>query len=115
LRGENELRNAVGLVGTVNEVPSTRLRDLEISSEVSGVAIMIIVFTAVGAIVLGEPTIIARVHAFSSLTIPVLMGPQIFAREDQIEYPVDVITCAASSSSRAPPAAELVALFLAEI
>jgi len=56
----------------------------------------------------------ARPRAFSSLTIPVLMGPQTFADEDQIEYPADVITRAASSSSRGSPAAELVAPFLAE-
>lgn len=55
--------------------------------------------------VLCEPAIIARVYAFSSLTIPVLMGLQTFAHEDQIEYLADVITpCvrarAAPSSSR---------------
>jgi len=63
LRGENEVQNEVRTSWTVNEVSSTCLRDLEISSKVSGIAIMIIVFTA--AIVLGESAIIARVHARS--------------------------------------------------
>lgn len=79
----------------VNEEFSTCLGDFGTSSEVSS-AIIIIVFTRQsyrrdGTRVLCEPTIIARVRAFSSLTIRIVMGPSTFAHEDQIEYRVDVI------------------------